>query len=121
MYRALPRRDPTSALHAPIHAIQPKLEEIDTCACFFLLLCIIHLFSIGFHFNDEHLRDRDGKNQMSGRAEKGRTFNAKASEGGEGRQVTPPLDKINRCHHCQGSYSGCECVQANDTLYNIIQ
>lgn len=37
---------------------------------------------------------------ISGQAENWRTFNVKVGEGGDGRQVTPPLDKINRYYHC---------------------
>ena len=38
---------------------------------------------------------------ISGQAENGRSFNVKVGEGGEGRQVTPPLDKIDRYYHFQ--------------------
>ncbi len=38
---------------------------------------------------------------ISGQAENGRTLNVKVGEGRGGRQVTPPLDKINRYYHFQ--------------------
>lgn len=57
---------------------------------------------------------------ISGQAENGRTFNVKVGEGGEGRQVTPPLDKNQSILSLSSSitafYWGRVCVpQANNT------
>lgn len=64
---------------------------------------------------------------ISGQAENGRSFNVKVGEGGEGRQVTPPLDKIDRYYHFQApsllgkyttskQYIYVQCIV--DSLYN---
>lgn len=39
------------------------------------------------------------RQMISGLAENRRSFNVKVGEGGDGWQVTPPLDKINRYYH----------------------